>query len=458
LPSLIVLCTALLAAVPVAGVGPCPETEVASPAFASSTTPDSTEKFGINDEHPAALSLLELHFNDDQIELRLRMQELTWREVPRWLLDTDLSGNISNFEFEEGWDRVAAMIEEGLWLEFDGRIEYPGWVIHAYEDLGETHSDGSVHFEHVVLTATMPRPDSLYAARIHSDLFLEDGNPKHTLVINVTGMGPDSIHTLLRDEDRDYDFTIPSSSRVLGQYVILGWEHVLIGYDHLAFLLALLFGVACLADLLWAVTAFTLAHSITLALAALDIFSLPPIIVEPGISLSVLVVLAWHLRRGSADARPWIPAFLFGLLHGFGFAGVLSDIGLPAGSHAISLVGFNLGVELGQLTFVLPAVALVVCIRSLNKKENHNNLRELVALPSLAFAMFLVGNVVVNFWFEGSAATPARWIAFTCGIACGAIMCFLPGGAPDKNQILRRLSWQAGLLFLFFTLGQQLRA
>ncbi|MCP4093019.1 MAG: HupE/UreJ family protein [Planctomycetes bacterium] len=442
MPSLIALCAVLLAALPAVGV--------------EHVLPE--DEFGITTEHPAALSLLDLRFTDNVIELQLRMQELTLREVPRWLLDTDLSGTISNFEFEEGFDRVAAMIEESMWLEFDGQIEYPEWVIKDYEGLGETHADGSVHFDYVVLTATLPRPDSLQAASIHSDLFLEDGNPKHTLVINVSGMGADSINTLLKGEDRDYDFTIPSATRVLGQYVVLGWEHVLIGYDHLAFLLALLFGVACLADLLWAVTAFTLAHSITLALAAFDIFSLPPIVVEPGISLSVLVVLVWHLRRGSAKARPWIPAFVFGLLHGFGFAGVLSEIGLPAGSRAISLFGFNLGVELGQLTFVLPAVALIVLIRSLSQANKHEKLRELAALPSLAFAMLLVGNVVVNFWFESAEGSSARWIALAFGSACCTILCFLPGGDSDKVRALRRLSWQAGLLFLFFTLGQQLRA
>ena len=450
MPSLIALCAVLLAALPAVELGG------SSVVDGSGVAP--AIEFGVSPEHPSAISLLDLKFTETEIELHLRMQELTLREVPRWLLDTDLSGTISNFEFEEGWDRVTAMIEESLWLEFDGKIEYPEWQIEHYEGLGDTNADGSVHFDYVLLRASIPRPDSMKAARIHSDLFLEDGNPKHTLMISINGMGEDSVETLLKGENREYDFTIPSAARVVGLYVKLGWEHVLIGYDHLAFLLALLFGVACLADLLWAVTAFTLAHSVTLALAAFDIFSLPPIVVEPGISLSVLVVLAWHLRRGSAKARAWTPAFLFGLLHGFGFAGVLSEIGLPAGSRALSLFGFNLGVELGQLTFVLPAVLVVVLIRNSTQVQNHAKLRELVALPSMAFAMFLVGNAAVKFWFEGSADASARWISLAFGGACCAILCFLPGGDPIRNSALRRLSWQAGLLFVFFTLGQQLRA
>jgi hypothetical protein len=456
LPSLIALCAVLLAALPVVEVGGNPDVDGLAAIAADATV--AAVEFGITPEHPSAISLLDLKFTETEIELQLRMQELTLREVPRWLLDTDLSGTISNFELEEAWDRVAAMIEESLWLEFDGQIEYPDWRIEDYEGLGTTNRDGSVHFDYVLLRASIPRPASLKSALIHSDLFLEDGNPKHTLVISINGMGEGSVETLLKGENREYDFTIPSASRVLGQYVKLGWEHVLIGYDHLACLLALLFGVACLTDLLWAVTAFTLAHSVTLALAAFDIFSLPPIVVEPGISLSVLIVLAWHLRRGSNKARPWIPAFLFGLLHGFGFAGVLSEIGLPAGSRALSLFGFNLGVELGQLTFVLPAVAIVVLIRNSTQAQNHAKLREMVALPSMAFAMFLVGNAAVKFWFEGSMESSARWISLAFGGVCCAILCFLPGGDAAKVKVLRRLSWQAGLLFVFFTLGQQLRA
>ena len=425
-------------------------------------------EFGNNAEHPSAISMLDLQFVGSEIEISLRMQELTLREVPRWLLDTDLSGTISNFEFEQAWDRIAGMIEETLWLEIDGQVIHPEFEVTGYEGIGETHEDGSYHFDYVQLRAKIARPDSLDAARIHSDLFLEDGNPKHTLMISIEGVGADRIHTLLKGEDRDYDFEIPSAVAVFGLYAELGWEHVLEGYDHLAFLVALLFGVACLADLLWAVTAFTLAHSITLALSALHIFSLSPMVVEPGIAFSVLAVLAWHLRRGSADARPWIPAFGFGLLHGFGFAGVLGEIGLPAGEQAMSLLGFNVGVELGQLTFVIPAVLLVLLVRRMTAQSSHDKLREFVALPALAFAMYLVGNAIVKFYFfdlfgaEGiidstGARIAARLIAVFTGLVCALVFCVLPCAKIEKLQALRRLTWQAALLLVFFSFGQQLR-
>ena len=424
--------------------------------------------FGKNAEHPAAISMLDLRFVGGEIEIGLRMQELTLREVPRWLLDTDLSGTISNFEFEQAWDRIAGMIEETFWLEFDGQVIHPEFEVVGYEGIGETHEDGSYHFDYVQLHAKIARPDSLDAARIHSDLFLEDGNPKHTLMISVEGVGADRIHTLLKGEDRDYDFEIPSAAAVFGLYAELGWEHVLIGWDHLAFLVALLFGVACLADLLWAVTAFTLAHSITLALSALNVFSLSPMVVEPGIAFSVLAVLAWHLRRGSKDARPWIPAFGFGLLHGFGFAGVLGEIGLPAGEQTMSLLGFNVGVELGQLTFVIPVVLLAVLVRRIASPSSHDKLREFVALPALAFAIYLVGNAILKFYFfdlfgaEGiidsaSARVAANILAVLSGCACAVIFCLMPCANHERLKTLRRLTWQAALLLVFFTVGQQLR-
>jgi hypothetical protein len=439
LPSLITLCPLLLA------------------AFTATAPGGGDAVAAAPSEHPAAISMLNLEFTGSELRIGLRLQELTLREVPRWLLDTDLSGEISNFEFEAGWARVAEMIEESLWLELDGEVVHPEFYVDGYQGSRRVHPDGSFDFDYVQLDATLPLPDSLVAARVHSDLFLDDGNPKHRLMISVRGLGPDSIETLLDFDHRDYDFGLPSASSVLGRYIQLGWEHVLIGWDHLAFLLALLFGVACLKDLLWAVTAFTLAHSITLALSALDVFSLTPMVVEPGIAFSVLAVLAWHLRRGAARSRAWIPAFGFGLLHGFGFAGVLGEIGLPAGERTMSLLGFNLGVEFGQLTFVLPTVLVVLILRNSTPATAHGRLREAVALPALAFAMYLVGTAVLNYWIDIEAGLVARMLTLACGAAAALVFCLLPCGDTEKLRSLRRLTWQAALLLAFFHLGQQLR-
>jgi len=141
---------------------------------------------------------------------------------------------------------------------------------------------------------------------------------------------------------------------VLGQYLALGVEHIWLGIDHLLFLLGLLLLVRGARSTLLTVSAFTLAHSLTLAAAALELVSVPTAPVEICIALSVLL-LAVETTRGTDTATrrwPWLVAFSFGLLHGLGFASALSEIGLPANSVTLALLGFNLGVELGQVAVV----------------------------------------------------------------------------------------------------------
>ncbi len=153
----------------------------------------------------------------------------------------------------------------------------------------------------------------------------------------------------------------PGRWDVARTYLVLGVEHILGGIDHLLFVLALMLIVGGWGRLLSTITAFTIAHSITLALAALGFVRVPQAPVEAVIALSILF-LASEIARGESASLtmryPWIVAFTFGLLHGFGFAGALSEIGLPETEIPISLLFFNVGVELGQIAFVAVVVAL----------------------------------------------------------------------------------------------------
>jgi hydrogenase/urease accessory protein HupE len=169
--------------------------------------------------------------------------------------------------------------------------------------------------------------------------------------------------------------TIPAQESgwsVAVEYVKLGVEHILLGVDHLLFVLALLLVTPGTWRLVKTVTAFTVAHSITLALATLGFVHVPQAPVEAVIALSIAFVAAEILRardgREGVTARaPWIVAFAFGLLHGFGFAGALAEAGLPEGHIPLALLFFNLGVELGQLLFiaaVLSAIGLIRRVRS----------------------------------------------------------------------------------------------
>jgi hydrogenase/urease accessory protein HupE len=146
-------------------------------------------------------------------------------------------------------------------------------------------------------------------------------------------------------------------------YFRLGLEHILLGIDHLMFVLALLLLIYDRWMLVKTITAFTLAHSITLAAAALDWMHVPPAPIEAVIALSIVFAAAEVVRpqRGHADLTnraPWIMAFTFGLLHGFGFGGALKEIGLPQSDVPLALLTFNLGVEAGQLLFVGAVLAV----------------------------------------------------------------------------------------------------
>ncbi|MDX2169520.1 MAG: HupE/UreJ family protein [Deltaproteobacteria bacterium] len=199
--------------------------------------------------------------------------------------------------------------------------------------------------------------------------------------IGVDDLAPAAITALLRIEPRSGrtveavltarapTYVVPASPsawQVWRDEVALGVEHILSGPDHVLFILGLLLLVSSWRQLVQTITAFTLGHSITLSLAALQIAAPPPRPTELLIALSVLL-LAVELARGPHAGStlrrfPWAMAIAFGLLHGFGFAGALVDAGLPRGDVPLALLGFNLGIEAGQLALVgtaLLAAALV---------------------------------------------------------------------------------------------------
>lgn len=150
----------------------------------------------------------------------------------------------------------------------------------------------------------------------------------------------------------------PTLGETFASYLTLGVEHILLGLDHLLFVLGLLLLVPGRRALLLTITAFTAAHSVTLTLSVLGVVQLPGPPVEACIALSILFLALELTRDGEATTTTWHYAAFFGLLHGFGFAGALADLGLPSGQRALALASFNIGVELGQLAFVAALVGL----------------------------------------------------------------------------------------------------
>jgi hypothetical protein len=159
-----------------------------------------------------------------------------------------------------------------------------------------------------------------------------------------------------------YRETPPGALSQAFEFLKLGIIHIFIGYDHVAFLLGLLVTGGSLLAVLKIVTAFTAAHSITLSLAALDVVSLHPTVVEAGIALSIVYVAAENLVSERREGR-WLVSFFFGLVHGFGFAAVLKELALPASALVASLVSFNVGVEVAQIAIVALVVPLLYGLR-----------------------------------------------------------------------------------------------
>jgi hydrogenase/urease accessory protein HupE len=191
--------------------------------------------------------------------------------------------------------------------------------------------------------------------------------------------------------------TSRSSLEVAGAYLMHGIEHILFGYDHLLFVLALILIVRRGRVLLITVTAFTIAHSITLSLATLGVVHVPGPPVEATIALSILLLACEIIRsdRGQPSLTaqwPWLVAFSFGLLHGFGFAGALTEIGLPQGDIPLALFAFNVGVEVGQLIFivaVLGALQLAKWIKLPVLVKSHSRLVTTYAIGIMAAFWFI---------------------------------------------------------------------
>ncbi|AKF25745.1 hypothetical protein YH65_10365 [Sulfurovum lithotrophicum] len=196
-------------------------------------------------------------------------------------------------------------------------------------------------------------------------------NTKRDLLLRLEFLDSTSQSALLDPLHNSYTVKERTpSAQVMKTYTWLGITHILMGFDHLCFVFLLLVIVKNMRRLLWTITAFTLAHSITMAASTLGVVHLPQQPVEAMIALSILflameIVHEEQGKPGITSRYPWLIAFTFGLLHGFGFAGALAEIGLPQEAITLALIFFNIGVELGQLIFVTIVVFVALLLRHL---------------------------------------------------------------------------------------------
>ena len=188
----------------------------------------------------------------------------------------------------------------------------------------------------------------------------------------------------------------PESLQVAKTYFVIGTEHILLGYDHLLFVVALVLLLGSLWPVVKAATAFTVAHSITLVGTTLGFLGLPQRPVEAMIALSIVFLAVEIAKRREGERRlsermPWVVAFLFGLLHGFGFAGALKQIGLPESDVPTALLTFNLGVEAGQIIIICAIAAALRLIATL---------RPATLQPATQMATYAIGSIACMWLFE----------------------------------------------------------
>lgn len=319
--------------------------------------------------HKASDSYLTLEVKGERIEGRW---DIALRDLELAVgLDGDGDGQLTWDEVRARHAAIAAYALTHLKLTAAG-ADCP---LRVARQLVDDHTDGA--YTVLVLEGACPAPVATLAVGY---TLLADLDPQHRglLALRHGGattsaiLGPDNARPELRVADA-------GRWRQFGEYVIQGVWHIWIGIDHILFLLSLLLPAVLLyrerewvgragfreagMDVVRVVTAFTLAHSLTLSLAALGVLALPSRLVESAIAASVIVAALNNLRPLYQRGRVLF-AFGFGLLHGFGFASVLADLGLPRDALLVSLVGFNVGVELGQLAIVAVFLPLAYRLRN----------------------------------------------------------------------------------------------
>jgi hydrogenase/urease accessory protein HupE len=271
-----------------------------------------------------------------------------------------------------------------------------GERLHVVAD-GRTPQDGRWSDPEPLPDRQSIRLRSSYTSRglpavVAVDALMFPYDAQHQTFVNVYEQDTLVAQSILdKERTRSEHFTGTRSGRlaVMRAFIAAGVHHILIGPDHLLFLIGLLLLGGSMRRLIVVVSAFTLAHSITLSLAALGVVNPPARVVEPIIALSIVFVGVDNLMvHGGRDVRTWI-ALTFGLIHGFGFAGVLREMGLARGALGWSLFSFNLGVEIGQLLVVAAVASALAALRA----------RSETAGRRIAFGGSMVVAAAGVFWF-----------------------------------------------------------
>ena len=299
-------------------------------------------------------------------------------------LDANNDGRLSEQELSRGRDRLASQMLDGLAVSSQ-RAACDGALEHA----ALTENDGLSLRLHYRCPAAAP------AVQLRLSLLSSLSLGHRHLASLRSSASAETITQVVFEAKPDFELSAqasPATNRVAGPLFALGVEHILGGFDHLVFLLGVILIGGKLRSLVLAITAFTLAHSLTLGLAALGIWAPSPDLVEPVIALSIVYVGVenWFAKDAS---RRWLLTFPFGLIHGFGFAGALQEIALPAAQLPLALLSFNLGVEAGQILVLALLLPILLWLRR-RPWFARQGVRSTSGLIAVAGAVWFVQRVV----------------------------------------------------------------
>jgi hypothetical protein len=304
--------------------------------------------------HPAPFSYIDVRIGDGALHGRIVLHDL---DAAHDLGLTSTDPLASDAGVRERTDALVALMTARFGLTIDGEIA--GWQATALRALPDQSSIEIAWRSQDIVPGRL---------EIRAEIFPYD--PNHQTFLNVYE-GSSLVRQEVLNRDRPgllvYTGTRQGLRAVFASFTVSGIHHIAIGPDHILFIVGLLLLGGSVRRLLAIVTAFTLGHSVTLALATLQIVDPPVRIIEPAIALSIVYVGADNLLVGhrGRDVRPWIALF-FGLVHGFGFASVLRETGLPPRALGLSLFSFNLGVEIGQAGIVVIVASALMALRGRN--------------------------------------------------------------------------------------------
>ena len=310
--------------------------------------------------HPAPFSYLDVRLDQHGIEVTLVAHVFDVAHDLGITEATDVQRLLDPAGLSARGAAVTALLRSRLHLAADGALlDADLWS--APEPIPDRQS--------VRIRARFPTRKPPGVVSLSALMFPYD--PVHQTFVNVYEREALVLQAILSKDKPQVDHfpgTRQGTVAVVRKFAASGVHHILIGPDHLLFIIGLLLLGGSLRRLVVVVSAFTLAHSVTLSIAALNIFSPPAWIVEPAIALSIVYVGVDNLMvRGGRDMRGWI-AFAFGLIHGFGFAGVLREMDLPARALGWSLFSFNIGVEIGQVTVVVAVAMMLAAVRARSER------------------------------------------------------------------------------------------